>query len=427
MKALIPGFIVLLIANITNGQSVNLPDAMQVAINNRQEVPVTVNLPIVVPGVRDGDEPVRSKTFTKSFAVNQSDKVSVINQYGTIQIKTWDRKEVKVDVDIKAYSNSDTESQALLNQVSIDADKEGDQVILTTRMGKGTGGNWGSGNRNGKKWRREVKINYVVYMPATLALTMAQSYGNISVPELSGAVSVRLQYGDFSAISLNSTNNYINVQYGKTSIQTLNKGVIKQQYGPGLTIGIAGTLDLDAQYAAVNINTIKGSAIIKQQYGSGLVLGIVENLDIKAQYADVTVNTVRGNAKIDQQYSNLNIGTVLTLNLNAEYTSATIGTLRGNAKIDMQYNRLSIGEVTNGCRALTLEGSYLNSTINFNDNFNADFDVNISYAPFKYGERVSAKINGEKNSNTKKYAGSIGNGGGAVVKINSSYGSVTFK
>lgn len=427
MRVLMPGFVVLLIASIANGQSVNLPDANQVATNSRQEMPVNANFSVAVPSVQNTEEPVKSKTFTKSFAVNQSDKVSIVNQYGTIQIKTWDRKEVKVDVDIKAYSNSDTESQSLLNQVSISADKEGDQVILTTRMEKGTGGNWGNGNRNGKKWRREVKINYVVYMPATLALTMTQSYGNISVPELSGAVSVRLQYGDFSAVNLNSNSNYINVQYGKTSIHTLNKGVIKQQYGPGLTIGIAGTLDLDAQYAAVNINTIKGNAVIKQQYGSGLVIGIVENLDIKAQYADVTVNTVRGNAKIDQQYSNLNIGTVLTLNLNTQYTTATIGTLRGNAKVDMQYNSLSIAEVTNGCRSLTLEGSYLNSIINFNDNFNADFDVNISYAPFKYGQRVSAKLNGEKNSNTKKYTGSIGSGGGAVVKISSPYGSVTFK
>ncbi|PIH00636.1 hypothetical protein CS542_03835 [Pedobacter sp. IW39] len=36
------------------------------------------------------------------------------------------------------------------------------------------------------------------------------------------------------------------------------KAVVKQQYGSGLTIGAAGTLDLNAQYVTVRINTIRG-------------------------------------------------------------------------------------------------------------------------------------------------------------------------
>lgn len=75
-----------------------------------------------------GSDAERSKSFSKSFNVDNNDKVNLNNQFGSIVIKTWDKKEVRVDVDIKAYSNSDSDVQKLIDGVSIDAAKNGDVV-----------------------------------------------------------------------------------------------------------------------------------------------------------------------------------------------------------------------------------------------------------------------------------------------------------
>ena len=75
-----------------------------------------------------------------------------------------------------------------------------------------------------------------------------------------------------------------------------------------LYIGTVGTLDLKAQYAGVNIGTIKGNALVKQQYGQGLNVGSVSNLDLDAQYVNVNVGTVHGNANVKQQYNDISIG-----------------------------------------------------------------------------------------------------------------------
>ncbi|RZL18813.1 MAG: hypothetical protein EOO89_05130, partial [Pedobacter sp.] len=123
-----------------------------------------------VTSYQNDDANMRSKTFSKGFAVDNGDKIVLSNQYGSIQIKVWDRKEIQVDVDIKAYGNTDQDAQKLLDEVSIEASKSGDQVSYRTKMDR-ENGNWGSGSRNGKKWRREVRINYVVNMPAANALT----------------------------------------------------------------------------------------------------------------------------------------------------------------------------------------------------------------------------------------------------------------
>ncbi|TCD02993.1 hypothetical protein [Pedobacter psychroterrae] len=371
--------------------------------------------------------PVQTKTFTKTFAADNSDKLMLSNQYGSIQIKIWDRKEVKADVDIKAYSNNDADAQKLLDEVSIEADKTGDQIAFKTKMDQNNK-SWGNMTRNGKKWRREVKVNYIVYMPAGNALTLSQTYGNVTMGDLSGALYAKVQYGNFTAQNLGNANNYVSVQYGNTDIQSLNGAVIKQQYGSGVNIGTVGRLNLDAQYAAVKVGTIKENATIKQQYGSGLTIGSVDNLDLNAQYASVNITTIKGSAKINQQYNNLVIGTVGKLDLTTQYTAANVGTLNGDGKFNMDYNKLNIGAVTNGCKALTIDGDYLGITITFNDNYNADFEVRTSYASFKYGEKTASRsVGNNDNSTSKHYAGKIGSGGGATVSVKADYGSVAFK
>jgi hypothetical protein len=372
---------------------------------------------------QDQGDPVRSRTVSKTFPVDNSDKLMLSNQYGSIEIKTWERKEIKVDVDIKAYAKNESDAQELLDQVTIESGKTSDGVLFRTKMDQDR--NMGSGSRNGRKWRREVRVNYVVYMPSVNAVNLSQTYGSIVMPDMGGAVYAKVQYGNFTAENLRNSNNYISVQYGNTNIQRVNSAVVKQQYGSGCTIGAIGTLNLDAEYSAVTINTIRGDGTIKQQYGSGLSVGSVENLNLDIQYASVNVGAIRGNATIRQQYNSLAIGTVGRLNLKAEYCNTSVGVLRGDANFDMEYNNLNIKEVTTACKALNIDGDYVGMSIFFNDAFNADVSVHTSYAPFKFGNEVSVRQTGDTDdSSTKDY---IGNGGTARVKITADYGSVTFK
>ncbi|HKG04913.1 MAG TPA: hypothetical protein VKB19_00560 [Pedobacter sp.] len=397
-----------------------------------QQIPVVskqpdqqANAAAVIDRNDDDDDAVKAKTFSKSFPADNSDKIVLSNQYGSIQIKIWDKKEVKADVDIKAYSNNEAEAQKLLDAVTIESGKLGDQIVIKTKMEQN--GNWGRGSRFGRKWRREVKTNYVIYMPASNALNMSQNYGNVTMEDFSGPLYAKVQYGNFVAGELKNSNNYISVQYGNTNIKNVNKAVVKHQYGSGLNIATAGTLDVDAQYTAVNLSAINGNAVIKQQYGGGLTIGTVDNLELDAQYTNVKISTVKGNAKINQQYNNLSIGTVGKLDLESQYTNVNLGALKGDARFNMQYNKLNIDEIGSGCRALNINGNYLNIALGFNSGYNADIDIRVNYASFKYGENVTARQTNSDDSNSKSYTGKIGKGGGADVKIRSNYGGITFK
>ncbi|MFC3364451.1 hypothetical protein ACFOG5_14850 [Pedobacter fastidiosus] len=406
-----------------------------VVINNPSEsyavntvVSSSVNASVSVTStVQTGSDAERSKSFSKSFSVDNNDKVNLNNQYGAIVIKTWDKKEVRVDIDIKAYSNSENDAQKLIDDVSIDANKTGDVVSIKTNMGE-KNGRYGRGVKNGvTTWRREVKVIYTLYMPAINPLTVQQQYGNVDMGDFSGPTSLKVQYGNLTAGNLSNANNYINVQYGKTTVQDLNAAIVKHEYGGGVNIGSVGTIEISAEYVPVNINTIRKSADIKVEYGSGLTVGnIGGNLLLHTEYAKININSVKGNTVIQQGYGSLTMANVGKLALKTEYTNVSLGNLNGDANIDMDYNRLSVAEITPACKNFTFNGEYVSVGLGFANNYNANFNLSTSYAGFKYGSNVSSS-QVSKDDETKKYSGKIGNGGSANVSIKTEYGSVTFK
>ncbi|WP_113660835.1 hypothetical protein [Pedobacter nanyangensis] len=379
------------------------------------------------------DDPQRTKSFSKSYSIGRGDKVNVANIYGNIIVKTWEKNEVKVDADIRAFANSEDEAQKLIDNVTISSSKNGDEAMFKTQM-EDRNGNWGNGNRNGKRWRREVKIFMTVYLPSNVALSATQQYGNLEIPDFSGPTALKVQYGKLITGDLSNVNNFISAQYTSVDLKDVNKATIKQQYGSGLTIASIGDLNLTAQYATVRIGDIKRNASIRQQYGSGLSIESVGNLDLDAQYASVKIGTVRGEAGIRVQYgSGLSIEQVGNLSLTSQYTAVRVGRLTGIFTAKSQYGgKLNIEKIEASSKTINVDAEYITVTLGFAPNFGGNLNVDTHYASFKYGENVNAKRVGvdeeeRGSSSTKEYAGTIGRGGPSNVKATVRYNSITIR
>jgi hypothetical protein len=373
-----------------------------VTVNNKITSHVTANV-VVAPEVNvivntqqsiniQDREPQKVKTFTKTFTIDKNDKISLSNQYGAMTIKTWDKNEIKVDAEIKAYANTDAEAQKLLDDVSINATKTGDLVTYKTTVGE-RNGNWGSSVKNGKIiWRREVKTYFTVYMPSINALSASQSYGNIQLDDFSGPTSLKVKYGNLVTGDLKNSNNYISVQYGKANLKNVNQARISHQYGDGLTLANINDLELEAEYTAVNIGTIKNNANIKNQYGSGVIVGYAGSLNLTAEYADIKVGKLAGTFT----------GTVV-------------------------YGKLDVSSIEAACKIFNVGADYSSINLGFNANYAGKFNVTSNYGGFTHGSRVTTESNGNNKGSSKSYAGLIGNGGSGQVAISANYGSVTFK
>lgn len=361
--------------------------------NMFQSVPLTTTTLYIKDEVEQG-ETEKTKSYSKTYAIDKNDKVSVSNKFGSITVVTWNKNEVKLDAEIKAYANSDAEAQKLIDGVEATSSKEADLISFKTNM-ENINGNWGRGSRNGKNWRREIKVNVTVYMPAGNVLSATQQYGNIQMDDFSGPTSIKVQYGNFTANNLKSNNNYIKIQYGKCDIKNAAQAKINHQYGGGLTIGSIGEIELVAQYTNVNIGEIKQMSTIEQQYGPSIT-----------------------------------IGSAGPLNAMVQYSTLKIGNLQGSLTSKVQYGKVNIDEVRAGCKTIDINADYTAVTLGFASNYNANFDLNTNYGSFKYEANVNAKKLGNDDkhySSSKSYSGTIGKGGNASIRISSDYGGVVFK
>ncbi|WP_129716829.1 DUF4097 family beta strand repeat-containing protein [Pedobacter sp. SYP-B3415] len=391
--------------------------------------PVQPSGPAVVFMQSDpSDDPVLRKVFSKSFSVDRSNRVVINNQFGEVQIKSWDKMEVRAEVEIKAYATETEDARRLLDGVTIQASQNGNVVTYRTNIDDNRG-KWGSWFSGGKRGRREVRVNYVVYLPTVNSLNVTNQYGNVEMGNFSGPLTANVQYGNFNAVKLTNSAVSISTQYGKTTVEALNRANIRHEYGAGITIGAASGLNLHAQYAKVTIGSVANDALIRQEYGEGLTLGTVGSLDLSAQYVRVNIREIKSaNPSIRLDYGSLLLGNVRSLSLDADYTDVNISNLRGDGRFSVTYNKLSIGQVGAGVRSLVVNGQYADISLGFVDDFNGDFDVQTNYSNLRYGgnNRISARSIADDNHTSRRYQGKIGSGG-SVVKINSDYGGVTFR
>jgi hypothetical protein len=257
--------------------------------------------------------PQKIKNFTKTFSVDKNDKINLANEYGSMTIKTWDKNEIKVDAEIKAYAGSDAAAQKLLDLTTINASKGSDVISFITDIDMDN--NWSNGSK-----KREVKVFMTVYMPATNVLKATQEYGNLTLGDYSGPTSLAVEYGSLTTGDLKSSNNVIRIEYGKATIKSLNQGKITHEYGGGTTIGSAGSLNINAEYTDITIGSVRGKTSAHIEYVKLTANDISSSFAVTADYGSVTLGfdpAFRSSLNVATSYGSFKYGS----NVNAKRQS----------------------------------------------------------------------------------------------------------
>src|SRR5687768_9199047 len=67
----------------------------------------------------------KNKTYSKSYSLGSSDKISLNNQFGEMKLVTWEKNEIKVDVSITSKADEEKRAQEIIDRISIIDGKDG--------------------------------------------------------------------------------------------------------------------------------------------------------------------------------------------------------------------------------------------------------------------------------------------------------------
>lgn len=254
---------------------------------------------------RAGDGVDKQKTYSKSYPLSPGDKVSIHNEFGKVNINTWDKNEVKVDVTITITATSDADADYILDHISIEDGKEGSNVHFRTRIDLHD--HWSSSHQKNEKYA----IDYVVYLPSAQALTLSNNFGATTVPDYNGIIEVSSKFGSLDAGHLASVKS-VNVEFGKGNIASVHDGNITIKFSTAEIAELSGNIDASFEFCnSMNLRATSAirSLSIRNAYTElklKLATGIPASFDISTHFGSLNNHsdyTIQDETKDTHNYS----------------------------------------------------------------------------------------------------------------------------
>ena len=246
----------------------------------------------------------------------------ISNSYGKIIVNTWDKNEVKVDIEIKVTASSEDKATKLLDAVNITNGKAANQISFKTVIEKQEGNNswmsssyWSGGSSSG---RTKTDVYYTVYMPAKMAINFKTNYTNIELPDLVGNVTLAMNYGDLRG---NNLTGKVNVRTNYTKIQFVNANdvTLSANYG-SVRMENVGGLNGNLNYCSANIGTLSGVSNLGMNYSGGFKINSLakdfKSLNISANYSSISLafhNNTSFNFDVRTTYASLSYNDNVTI------------------------------------------------------------------------------------------------------------------
>ena len=328
----------------------------------------------------------KEKQIKKTFNVDSDATLKINNSYGNIDIVTWNENRIEFDITIKVTGNNSEKVEDRLNDIDVKFSASNEWVAAETLFGKKNKSwwNWGSNNK------LKVEINYRVKLPMTNNVNLNNDYGSINIDKLEGRAQINCDYGKITTKELMAENNVINFDYTNNSyFEYINSGKISADYS-GFTIAKTKNIELNADY-------------------SKSIIEVSENIKYNCDY---------GSLKVDK---------VNNIEGNADYLTLRLGTVFKNASLKADYGAIKIERLASNANNVMIESDFVGITIGYDAGYNFDFDIDLEYASLRGSDDFNF-INKVVDGSEKYYSGYNGTqNSGNNVKIESEYGSVTFK
>lgn len=231
----------------------------------------------------------QAKTIQKVYIIAKNTPLSINNRYGKVEVKTWAKNEIKVDITIRAIEASGNRAEEIINSVSISETKSPSNISLTTQINRGKSSWWNniiSGNNRG------VQINYLVSLPKDNSLAVNNKYGAVVLPDLAGDIDLDVSYGSLNAGKLSGDNIRVQSSYGSAKILAVKDAVMDFKYG-SMDLGEANNIQLNIGYCGGSqVGNLISSGNVDIKYSGGFKIGLDKNirkLTLDAAYSSSTV------------------------------------------------------------------------------------------------------------------------------------------
>ena len=259
---------------------------------------------------------VKTKAVNKSYNVSSSDKLNIQNSFGSVEVTTWDRNEIKVDVNVEVTANTEALAQKIIDRISVSDSRSGKDISFKTDMK-----DMNESKRDNKDDKSSMEINYTISMPAGNPLSIRNEFGSTKVPDFRGEVDLTSKFGSLTTGNLTNIKG-INVEFGKANLANITSAPV------------------NIKFSKATIAKLSGSVKLNLEFCSNVRLSLDNNLnslDLKTSYSTVNLKPL-GDLQASYNISTSFGSFKNTTNVKFDSDADEKDDNRYNPKFDFQYN-----------------------------------------------------------------------------------------
>lgn len=323
----------------------------------------------------------KRKEFNFNYSSGGVEKLEIVNQFGDVKVYFTNQKSINVNVQVTANAPTAGQLEEFIESINVNGTKNNDVVKVYTSIRKE--------NYNMKSWNKDknssFKIDYNVYIPKNLELTISNSFGEVTLPEFTAPLALNLNYCTLNADKITNANSSINLNYGVAHIKALLGG------------------DINSNFTAVNMGEMR-NVNMKNNHGS-----------LKAKYLEDIEGVMN-------------------------YSGGVFGNIKEAVKLNINYSKnFRIENIDEKVKKLEIFSNYSNIDLPISEKFNGVFDIKTSHGTFYVdpalmvhffkNSETDGKKSGYKPKISNSYQGKIGTTTNTDTKILiiSNFGDVKIK
>jgi|GEM_PF-7103473 len=264
----------------------------------------------------DGETDAAPSRIEKKMFSGISD-ITVTQQFGNITVKESTGNQVELEIDYFDKGGK---------QASCTVTTSGKQLSISTDKRTYTE-NDNPANNYGTNEATFLKVNYVITMPKTIALTVNSKFGKLTIDNIQNLTA----HTEFTEVKIDRADKVdIAGKFGKYAINEAKTITGKMQFAPLQVQKLLSKIDISASYSGITLQTISSK---------------IDEISIKGSFSDMTLSlptnlsaTLKasvsfGKIKIDDNYT-VKYTSESTTNFNTTKTGQ-IGSGTPTAKINL--------------------------------------------------------------------------------------------
>lgn len=247
-----------------------------------------------------------TREFSRKFKVTPETRIEISNKYGKIDLNTWEKDSVVINVSIKIEERKLSKLEQTLNDIDFDFTFSDYFLIARTRIGTGR-----SPLENEIMKLKEtvfqsgsnLEINLNVWLPGKNNLKVENKFGDIFIDDYLGETEISLSNGNLKANDFKGKVNLL-LNFADASINSFSQGRIDSNYSD-IFLKSAGSVRVTSKSTTWEILEIKNLNADSRR--DKFRIRMANTIDGKGSFTSFRLNELIDKMNVRSEYGDLDI------------------------------------------------------------------------------------------------------------------------